>query len=789
MKIDIILVSYRSEKWLEQCLDSILAADYDKSQLTICLEDNGSGEETVQEIQRLQNKYRGRFGGFAVDLQQKNHGFGGGNNRAARLGQGEYLFFLNVDTRIYPDTLQEIEQGIRSSQDQNIGMWEIRQLPYEHPKLVDALTLETSWVSGACFVMRRELFETIGGFDEAYFMYCEDVDLSWRVRAAGYRLRYLPRAVIDHYSYATPGEIKPLQYVYSIANNLVLRAKFGGEEALREGCELLHAIYGRPEEYPGAKKQLWDTLRSVAPHMKQAKEWHLEHEASCCRENFRFFGFDYEQCREGAFYQTKRCPEGELVSVIVRTCGRPEVLSEALLSLRNQTYRDLQIVVVEDGEACSEQLIRSSFADLNIKYAATGEHVGRCAVGNMAMAMADGLYLNFLDDDDVLYPDHIETLMAEMKAHPGTKMVNASAFATPIRVLSRVPYTYEIEERKTQVNSRFNRLNMLRINLFPIQAVLFEKSVFSELGGFDTELDMLEDWDLWLRYTASHNCVSIPKTTSEYRVPAQDDQREQRQKAFDEAYNHVLKKQAGLSVNWTIGELRRDLGMTSQEGEQKKNPSGKVHRSVPAIQKKQTNPAQMDWQLTCELGWRTVSYCLFQQSLLSRSGREIQAGFKWIDNETVQPRMMISPDMIEPGHNVGQTFTARGSYISSVNFKVATYVGKNRCGLSVSLIDPETGRDVASSQVRRRNVRDLEYTHCVLNAAVEPGKRYLLRIGTDPSVTQTFIALYRTVESSEDDECYAMIDSKKMSWCLDIQVEYREGGANNLRETGREKTQ
>lgn len=779
MKIDIILVSYRSEKWLEQCLESILAADYDKSQIAICLEDNGSDEETVQEIRRLQNKYRGRFGDFAVDLQQKNHGFGGGNNRAARLGHGEYLFFLNVDTRIYPDTLREIEAGIDSSRDQLIGMWELRQLPYEHPKLVDALTLNTSWVSGACFVMRRELFETIGGFDEAYFMYCEDVDLSWRVRAAGYRLRYLPRAVIDHYSYATPGEIKPLQYVYSIANNLVLRAKFGGEEALREGCELLCAIYGRPEEYPGAKKQLWDTLRSVAPHLKQAKAWHLEHEAGCSRESFRFFGFDYEQCREGAFYQTKRCPEGELVSVIIRTCGRPDVLSEALLSLRNQTYRNLQIVVVEDGEACSEQMILASYADLNIKYAATGEHVGRCVVGNMGMTMADGKYLNFLDDDDVLYPDHIETLMAEMKAHPGTKMVNAGAFATPIRVLSRIPYTYEIKERRTQVNSRFNRLNMLRINLFPIQTVLFEKSVFSELGGFDTELDMLEDWDLWLRYTACHDCFSIPKTTSEYRVPAGDEQREQRQKGFDEAYSLVLKKQAGLPVNWTIGELRHDLGMTPQESEQKTNPAGRVRRAALAIPKKQSNPARKDWLLTYELGWRTVLYCLFQQSILSRSGREIQAGFRWIDNETVQPRMMLSPDMLKPGQSVGQSFTARGSHITSVNFKVATYVGRNRCGLSVRLIDPETGRDVACSQVRRRNVRDLEYTHCVLNAAVAPDKRYLLLMGTDPSVSHTCIALYHTVESSEDDGCYAVIDNQKMSWSLDIQVEYREIGADN----------
>lgn len=778
MRIDIILVSYRSEKWLGPCIESILAADYDKAQLTICLEDNGSGDNTVREILQLQNRYRSCFGGFAVDLQRENHGFGGGNNRAARLGHGEYLFFLNADTRIYPDTLKEIEKGIEDSRGQKAGLWELRQLPYEHPKLVDALTLETSWASGACFVMRRELFEALGGFDEAYFMYCEDVDLSWRVRAAGYRLQYLPRAVIDHYSYATPGEVKPLQYLFSVANNLVLRAKFGGEEAVREGGELLRGIYRRAEEYPGAKKQLWMALRWVAPHLKQAGEWYAEHEAACRRESFHFYGFDYEQCREGAFYRTGHCPEGELVSVVVRTCGRPAVLSEALTSLKNQTYRNLQIVVVEDGMPLSLELIQTRFGDLNIKYSATGEHVGRSAVGNLGMSIADGAYLNFLDDDDVLYPDHIETLMAELKAHPGTKMVNASAFATPVRVQSLLPYRYEITERRTEVNSRFNRLEMLRINLFPIQAVLFEKSLFLELGGFDTQLDQLEDWDLWLRYTARYSCRSIPKTTSEYRVPAEDAQREQRQKGFDEAYKLVLKKQAALPVSWTLGELRRDFGITSQEREQEKPIPRQPRRAAPVLPGEPIRPAAADRLLAGTLGWRTVWYCRYQQSRLSRSGREAQRALTWIDNQTVQPRMEISPDMLRPGQSAGQSFTAMGNHIACVRFKVATYVGTNLSGLNVRLADAETLGTLASARVDKKHVRDLEYTRCALETDVTPGRRYLLLLETDPSVPHTGITLYRTMESAADSGCYALVDGEKMDWCLDIQIEYRENAAS-----------
>ena len=70
----------------------------------------------------------------------------------------------------------------------------MRQIPYEHPKAYDPVTLDTPWVSGAATLFRREAFEAVGGFDDAIFMYGEDVDLSWRLRARGLA-PHLPAAV------------------------------------------------------------------------------------------------------------------------------------------------------------------------------------------------------------------------------------------------------------------------------------------------------------------------------------------------------------------------------------------------------------------------------------------------------------------------------------------------------------------------------------------------------------------------------------------------------------------
>lgn len=98
-----------------------------------------------------------------------------------------------------------------------------------------------------------------------------------------------------------------------------------------------------------------------------------------------------------------------LVSIIIRTCQRPQVLQRALKSVQEQTYKNVQVVVVEDGKNESEEFIKKNFKDLNLLYCATGEKRGRSCAGNIALEMAEGKYLNFLDDDDFLFPEHIYT--------------------------------------------------------------------------------------------------------------------------------------------------------------------------------------------------------------------------------------------------------------------------------------------------------------------------------------------------------------------------------------------
>jgi GT2 family glycosyltransferase len=88
--------------------------------------------------------------------------------------------------------------------DPQVGMVEAKQLPIEHPKEYDVSTGQTSWATTAFAMTRAELFRELGGFDQqTFFMYCDDVDYSWRVREAGYDVIFQPAAVVFHDKHLT----------------------------------------------------------------------------------------------------------------------------------------------------------------------------------------------------------------------------------------------------------------------------------------------------------------------------------------------------------------------------------------------------------------------------------------------------------------------------------------------------------------------------------------------------------------------------------------------------------
>lgn len=128
-----------------------------------------------------------------------NVGFGRGMNvlmeDAFAEAETEWFLCVNPDGVMHHAALKEI---LSSSKSYPNSLIEARQFPEEHVKPYDPRTLETPWASGACLLIRRRIFETIGGFDTNFFMYLEDIDLSWRARSAGFSVHVSPRALFGH---------------------------------------------------------------------------------------------------------------------------------------------------------------------------------------------------------------------------------------------------------------------------------------------------------------------------------------------------------------------------------------------------------------------------------------------------------------------------------------------------------------------------------------------------------------------------------------------------------------
>jgi N-acetylglucosaminyl-diphospho-decaprenol L-rhamnosyltransferase len=219
-RVDVVVVTYRSGDTVAAAVRPLAAAD---GVHVICV-DNASGDGTAELLRSLPAK--------TIALEE-NGGFAHGCNVGWRAGSAPYVLFLNPDAEIGPEAVEtlvgELERNERAGAvaprieepDGSLD-YSLRRFPrlrsgfaqalflhrlfpnaawvdevirdpseYEQPHAVD-------WVSGACFAVRRSLLERIGGLDESFFHYSEDVDVCARIWDAGYEVRYVPDALAVH---------------------------------------------------------------------------------------------------------------------------------------------------------------------------------------------------------------------------------------------------------------------------------------------------------------------------------------------------------------------------------------------------------------------------------------------------------------------------------------------------------------------------------------------------------------------------------------------------------------
>lgn len=196
-----------------------------------------------------------------------------------------------------------------------------------------------------------------------------------------------------------------------------------------------------------------------------------------------------------------------LISVLIRTKDRPELLKNALESVSRQSYKKLEVNIVNDGGVDVQSVVDA----FNFDYCHVKTHnisQGRAAAANALLDMTQGGYAIFLDDDDTFDADHIENLVNLIM-----KNLSVLAAYSGIRVgndLNMPPY-----------NEPYNAALLRRMNFIPFHAVLFSSKLLEMGCQFDESLLVYEDWDFWLQVSQHTEFYHLNKITATYNVNGQ----------------------------------------------------------------------------------------------------------------------------------------------------------------------------------------------------------------------------------------------------------------------------
>jgi LmbE family N-acetylglucosaminyl deacetylase len=215
--------------------------------------------------------------------------------------------------------------------------------------------------------------------------------------------------------------------------------------------------------------------------------------------------------RLGGVPELHEISEGPLVSVVVRTRDRPELLRQALASLAAGSYRRVEVVLMNDGGEPPEVPDDYPFRVVAINLA---ENQGRAAAANAGVEAATGDYIAFLDDDDLAEAEHLATLVSLVSAE-GVRVAYTDA---AVGVYELDPdQGWRQRERRLPYSRDFDPELLLFDNYIPFNTLLIERSLFAEVGPFDSELPFFEDWELLIRLSEAAPFHHHPAVTCEYR--------------------------------------------------------------------------------------------------------------------------------------------------------------------------------------------------------------------------------------------------------------------------------
>ena len=246
--VSVIIPNWNGKQHLDDCLSSVLDQTFES--IEIILVDNGSTDRSVEFV-------RERFPSVRIIRNNKNLGFAGGTNVGIRASQAEYIITLNNDTIVAPNWVEELLKIVPFHEE--VGLCQSKLIKLHEPGIIDGIgiamrsngapraighgeqdkgqherVMEVFGASAGAALYKREMLNDIGLFDEDFFAFGEDIDLSWRARLRGWKCLSVPKSLVYHKIGGTVSEGTPLRVYFASRNTVYYIVKNFPRRTLRK---------------------------------------------------------------------------------------------------------------------------------------------------------------------------------------------------------------------------------------------------------------------------------------------------------------------------------------------------------------------------------------------------------------------------------------------------------------------------------------------------------------------------------------------------------------------------